>query len=87
MSEAGIPFLPQPKLRVLFRGRVLKRCAVPDLLAGDHLVVELKAVEQMHAAHLAQLVTYLRIAKRPLGFVVNFNAPRLSEGIKRRVVT
>lgn len=87
LAEAGIEFVAQPRIRPVFRGRVLRHSAVPDLLVGSSIVVELKAVESFHPMHEAQLLTYLRLTQRPLGFLINFNAPTLSAGIKRRVLT
>lgn len=87
LTDAGIVFIAKPRLRVVFRGRPLRKPVEPDFLVGDHIVLELKAVEEFHPSHHAQLVTYLRVAKRPLGFLINFNAPRLGLGIKRKVLT
>ena len=87
LSEAGIAYASKPRLRVAFRGRVLQRHAEPDFLIGEFLVVELKAVEEFHPGHEAQLLTYLRHTQRPVGFLVNFRAPRLAAGLKRMVLT
>lgn len=86
-TEIGLSFVAKPRLRVTFRGRVLRRSAEPDFLVGEHVVLELKAAEDLHARHHAQLLTYLRVARRPLGFLVNFHAPRLALGLRRKVLT
>jgi GxxExxY protein len=46
-------------------------------------VVELKAVEQLLPIHEAQIITYLRLTKKPFGLLINFNVPLLKEGIRR----
>jgi len=56
-----------------------------DLAVNDLVVVELKAVEKVHDAHLAQLVSQMKAARLPLGLLLNFHAPRLKDGIYRRL--
>lgn len=57
-----------------------------DLIIGD-VVVELKAVESILPIHEAQLLTYMRLLKKSVGLLINFNVPVLKEGIRRRVLT
>jgi len=54
-----------------------------DLLIEDRIVVELKSVEKVQPVHKKQLLTYLRLAKKPLGLLINFNEPLLKNGITR----
>lgn len=54
-----------------------------DLLVENEIVVEIKAVEIVLPVHHAQLLSYLRLAKKPLGLLINFNVPVLIKGIKR----
>ena len=56
-----------------------------DLLVEERLPLELKVVSQLQGIHDAQLLTYLRIGKFPLGLLINFNVATLKEGIRRRV--
>jgi len=58
----------------------------PDLLIADVLIVEVKAVERMHPVYQAQLMTYLKLMKKRLGLLINFNVPVISQGIKRVVL-
>jgi GxxExxY protein len=58
----------------------------PDLLIADVLIVEVKAVEQMHPVYQAQLMTYLKLMKKRLGLLINFNVPMISQGIKRVIL-
>jgi GxxExxY protein len=57
-----------------------------DLLVADTAVVEVKTVERIIAIHEAQLLTYLRLLRKPVGLLMNFNAPVLKDGILRRVL-
>jgi GxxExxY protein len=57
-----------------------------DLLVEDSLVVELKSVEQLMAVHKAQLLTYIKLAKKEVGLLLNFNTAHLrQQGIIRVV--
>jgi len=58
-----------------------------DLLIEDTIVVELKSVEKLQPVHKKQLLTYLRLAKKPLGLLINFNEALLKDGITRIVNT
>ena len=54
-----------------------------DLLVDDALVVEVKAVDRLQPIHEAQLLTYLKLADKRLGLLINFNERTLKEGVKR----
>ncbi len=56
-----------------------------DILIEDSIVLELKSVEELHPVHYKQLLTYLKLADKRLGFIVNFNEHILKNGIKRVV--
>jgi len=56
-----------------------------DLLVEGRVIIELKCVERVHAAHKKQLLTYLRLSDRRLGYVLNFGAATMKEGITRIV--
>jgi len=45
--------------------------------------VEVKAVEEVHSVHRAQIITYLKLTKKRLGFLINFNVPLIKDGIQR----
>lgn len=56
-----------------------------DLLVGGRVILELKAVEQFHPIHSAQLLSYLKATGLHLGLLLNFNVKLMNEGIKRLV--
>ena len=56
-----------------------------DLLVEDIVIVELKAVEELKDIHEVQLVTYLKLANKKLGLLINFNVPVLKDGIRRKI--
>jgi GxxExxY protein len=63
-----------------YKGRELAEPFRLDLLVEDLIVVELKAVEAMHPVYLAQLLSYLRLANRPKGLLINFHVENVSQG-------
>jgi GxxExxY protein len=58
-----------------------------DLLVEGKIVVELKSVAKVEAVHKKQLLTYLRLADKPLGLLINFNESMLKDGITRIINT
>ena len=54
-----------------------------DLLIEDLLIVEVKSVEAMLPVHQKQVLTYLRLMERPLGFLMNFGVATFKEGVRR----
>ena len=54
-----------------------------DLIVEDQLIVELKSVETIHPVHKKQLLTYLRLADRRLGLLINFGEALIKDGITR----
>ena len=68
----GISFRPKAELRCFYKGRELKKRYIPDLLVFGGLVVELKAVTDLAPEHEAQFFNYMRIARQPVGYLINF---------------
>jgi GxxExxY protein len=54
-----------------------------DLLVGDRVVVEVKAVEALSRLHEAQLITYLKLSRLKLGLLINFNVALFKDGVRR----
>jgi GxxExxY protein len=68
----GIPFHSKRELSVFYKQRQLQTSYKPDLLVFEGIVVELKAVVGLVTEHEAQLFNYMRIARQPVGYLVNF---------------
>lgn len=68
-----------------YKGERLNKQFVIDLLVEDQIILELKAVSEIVEVHEAQLISYLKIANKPLGFLINFNVALLKNGFKRFV--
>ncbi len=75
----------QVKLAIVYKGKSLNKEFIIDLLVQDEVIVELKAIELILPVHEVQLVTYLKLADKRLGLLINFNVPLLKDGIRRRV--
>lgn len=85
LRKNGLRVESQVKLPVTFKGKKLDKEFIIDLLVEDRIVLELKSVEVLLPIHEAQLVTYLKLADKKLGLLINFNVPLLKQGIKRRI--
>jgi GxxExxY protein len=68
----AIPFHAKQNLACYYKGRELKRCYFPDLFVFGCVIVELKAVTQLLPEHEAQLYNYMRLTRRPVGYLINF---------------
>ena len=87
LKQAEIPFRRQVSMPVMYRGVRLQSGFRADLLIADDLIVEVKAVERLLREHEAQLLTYLRMSHCQVGLLLNFNALRLKDGLRRLVRT
>lgn len=56
-----------------------------DLIVEEKVIVELKSIEELHKVHKKQLLSHLRLTDKKLGFLLNFGAPLMKEGIIRIV--
>ncbi len=73
-------------LPVEYKGLCLDCGYRVDMLVEDRLILELKSVEETKGIHMAQLLTYMKLADIQTGLLINFNVKRLSNGIKRFVL-
>jgi len=83
MEQRGIPFRRQSEYEVFYQGVSVGKHRV-DLIVGDELVLELKAIVAIDDIHLAKTRSYLKVTKLRVGLVLNFNAPTVK--VKRVVL-
>ncbi len=84
LTNMGMGVQSEVSLPIFYQGqRVNKEGFRLDLLVEDTIIVELKSVEQIQDLHKKQLLTYLRLANKPLGLLINFNGTKLRDGITR----
>ena len=86
LSHAGISFQMEVPVPVRYKQTLLDCGYRLDLLVSGDLIVEVKCVETLMPIHQAQLLTYMRLAKVPIGLLMNFNVSKLQNGIKRMVL-
>lgn len=86
LKRRKIDYARQIPIPLTYHGQVLEPGFRIDLLVDDEAVVEIKAVERLLSIHDAQMLTYLRLAKKRLGLLINFNVPLLRDGIRRLVL-
>jgi GxxExxY protein len=85
LSIRNIPFARQPAIKIEYKGHKVGDGRL-DVLVGNELIVELKAVDMLAPVHTSQLLSYLRATDRRLGLLINFNVKLLKDGIVRLVL-
>jgi len=75
LADRGIPFVAQAEVPLFYKNRPLRRRLRPDLMVFSDIVVELKAVSAIVREHEAQLLNYMKAARKPVGYLVNFGNP------------
>jgi iron complex transport system substrate-binding protein len=85
LAGKGYRIERQKAVDVMFEGQHFDAAFRIDLLIEGSVLVEIKSVERLNAAHAKQLLTYLRLTQQPLGLLVNFGGATLKEGFKRLV--
>jgi GxxExxY protein len=86
LSHRNIYCERQKMVPIIFESLKVEDGLRLDLLVENFLVVELKAQENSHPIWTAQLLSYLRLANKRIGFVINFHVTLMKDGIKRIVL-
>jgi GxxExxY protein len=85
LRRSGCAVERQKLLPVTFDGVTLPDGFRVDLLVGGKLIIEVKSVERLAPVHSKQLLTYIRLAKQPVGLLMNFGGDTFREGLRRVV--
>ncbi|MCX6311940.1 MAG: GxxExxY protein [Bacteroidetes bacterium] len=83
LIKAGFDVRTQVGIPVIYEGKNLDLGFRLDLLVNEKVIVEIKSIEAIAPVHYKQLNTYLRLSKRKLGLLINFNSSSLTDSIKR----
>ena len=83
LAQKKLSFERQVPLPVIYKGVNLDCGYRMDLVVEDLVIIEIKAVEKIIPVHEAQLLSYLKLAKKPIGLLLNFHVSVLKKGIKR----
>ena len=78
----GLAFRRQVPLMFEYKGMPINCAYRLDIVVAEALLLELKSVDELHPLHEAQLISYLKLAKFKQGLLINFNVPRLKDGLK-----
>jgi GxxExxY protein len=79
----GMNYQKQVPIPLCYKGETVETGFRADVIVEQKLLIELKAVEQIAPIHKAQVITYLKILKLPLGLILNFNEILIKDGIMR----
>ena len=85
LRKRGLRCARQVVLPIEYDGEQVDAGFRLDVIVEDVVIVEIKSIDQFAPVHQAQLLTYLKLSKVTLGFLINFNVTHLRDGIKRMV--
>jgi GxxExxY protein len=85
LSAMGYEVIRQHPVDIEFEGISIAGAFRIDLLVDNRLIIEIKSIERLSAAHTKQLLTYLRLTNQPVGLLINFGGATLKEGLRRIV--
>ena len=83
LLQKGLDVQKQISMPVVYKDHVLENAYRLDLWVNKKVVVEIKAVEKILPVHEAQILSYMKLSKSPLGLLINFNEKLLKNGVKR----
>ena len=81
----NIKAINQVETILYYKGYNTGKYYVIDLLIEDEIILEIKCCDTIHPVHTAQVISYLKLAQKKLGFLINFHVPIIKDGIKRYV--
>lgn len=87
LKQKGLKLISQQKVPLVFNGLYLDCELRFDILVENAIIVEIKAVDCLQPIHGAQLLTYLRLLKKPKGVLINFNCTHLYKEGQKTIVT
>jgi len=85
LSLQGVYVQSQVSIPLIYKGFELSKDFRIDILVENEIILELKAVDLIIPVHKAQIISYLKLADKRLGFLINFNVPLIKDGIQRIV--
>jgi GxxExxY protein len=85
LQKRGLNVTQQQVIPVVYEGTRIPMGFRVDLMVHDSVIVEIKSITEITALHKKQLLTYLRLADKRLGLLINFNVVLIKNGITRIV--
>ena len=86
LSKRNIIFAKQHHVPIRYDKMIIGEALKIDILVDDLIIIEMKAQENYHPVWAAQLLSYLRLTGKRLGYILNFHVPLMKDGIKRMVL-
>lgn len=85
LHKAGFSIQKEAALPVIYQDVKLECGYRIDLWINNKVIIEIKSVDSLNDVHMAQILTYLKLTDNRLGFLINFNVPKIKQGIRRVV--
>jgi GxxExxY protein len=85
LTARKLRFVAQRPVPIVYKGISMEACYRVDLIVEDVVVVEMKSVTAALPVHQAQLLSHMQLTGCPVGLLINFNVPRLMDGVKRLI--
>ena len=86
LDKIGVSAIKQKPMPLVYDNKKLDIGYRIDLFIEEKVIVEIKSVDVLNPVHTAQLMTYLKLSKCRVGFIINFNVQSLKDGIKRIII-
>ncbi len=86
LTKRNIPFIKQKSIELTYDNLIIDEGLRIDILIDDLVIIELKAQEIYHPVWEAQILSYLKLTQKRLGYVLNFHVPLMKDGVKRMIL-
>ncbi len=86
LTKRNIPFIRQKIIELIYDNLIIDEGLKVDILIDELVIIELKAQEMYHPVWEAQLLSYLKLTQKRLGYILNFHVPLMKDGVKRMIL-
>lgn len=86
LTKRNIPFVKQKCIELVYDNLIIDEGLRIDIIIDDLIIIELKAQETYHPVWEAQLLSYLKLTQKRLGYILNFHVPLMNNGVKRMIL-
>ncbi len=86
LAKRNIPYVKQKCIELIYDNLIVDEGLRIDILVDDLIIIEFKAQEVYHPVWEAQLLSYLKLTQKRLGYILNFHVPLMKDGVKRMIL-
>lgn len=86
LTKRNIPFVKQKSIELIYDSLIIDEGLKIDILIDELIIIELKAQEIYHPVWEAQLLSYLKLTQKRLGYILNFHVPLMKDGVRRMIL-